>query len=363
VTRLFDDHAHPFPLVADRLSLNAITLDVRPGRDAAQRRVESGPSRLVVEAIRVRLAALLGCQPDEVEAVRHAGAADDWPGYVAMLFADAGVAEMLLDGGPDRIGAARYEAVSGVTTRTLFRIESVVDPLLDQGADADEVLRAVETEVADAASAGAAGLKTVLAYRTGLDVDPDVTVAEARRSVAGSVPVRRRAKALRDLLLLRTLDQAAQLGLPVQVHTGFGDSDLILPASEPILLDALLRSPVGTAASVVLIHGGFPWHEQLGYLASVRPRVWAEYSLANLISPATTADRLLRLLDLAPTDRVMLGSDGHGSPETHWFAACVLRDAWDDVRQRLSGLARATWLDEVEDRIFLANARRLYRQA
>jgi predicted TIM-barrel fold metal-dependent hydrolase len=363
VTPFFDDHAHPFPLAADRLSLSAITLDVRPGRSAAQRRVDGGPSRLLVEAIRVRLAALLHCLPDEVEEVRDARAADDWPGYVAMLFADADVAEMLLDGGPDRIDASRYQAVSGVATRTLFRIESVVDPLLERGAGADDVLRAVETEVANAARAGVAGLKTVLAYRTGLEVDPAVSVEEARRSVSEPVPVRRRAKALRDLVLLRTLDQAAQLGLPVQVHTGFGDSDLVLRAAEPILLDALLRSPAGTAASVVLIHGGFPWHEQVGYLASVRPRVWAEYSLANLMSPATTADRLLRLLDLAPTDRVVLGSDGHGSPETHWFASCVLRDAWRDVRQRLAGTVRPVWLDDVEDRIFATNARRLYRQA
>jgi len=32
---------------------------------------------------------------------------------------------------------------------------------------------------------------------------------------------------------------------------------------------------------------------------------------------------LLRLLDLAPTGRLLVGSDGHGVPETHWFALGV----------------------------------------
>lgn len=362
MTQFFDDHAHPFSLEADRLNLSAITLDVRPGVDADRRRAQSGPSRLMVEAMRVRLARLLECQPDEVEEVRDDRAKVDWAGYVAMLFADADVGEMLLDGGPDRIEAEQYEAVSGVATRTLFRIESVIDPMLEQHAEADEILRAVEAAVDAAAQAGAAGLKTVLAYRTGLEVNPNTTLEQARRSAAERLPPNRGTKDLRDFVLLRTLDQAGQLGLSLQVHTGFGDSDLVLPHSEPILLDELLRSPIGSAASIVLIHGGFPWHEQVGYLASVRPRVWAEYSLANLMSPATTADRLLRLLDLAPTDRIVLGSDGHGVPETHWFAICVLRDAWREVRHRLGGVVRPGWLDKVEDRMFAANARELYRR-
>ena len=212
-----------------------------------------------------------------------------------------------------------------------------------------------------------AGLKTVLAYRTGLRVDPGTTLEQARDSVAHTatdgVAVRRRAKALRDLVLLRTLEQCAAHGLPLQVHTGFGDGDVRLVDAEPILLDDLLRTPVASAAPVVLIHGGFPWHEQVAYLAAVRPMVWAEYSLANLMSPTTTADRLLRVVDLAPTDRVLLGTDGHGPPETHWFAACVLREAWVDVRRRLDGTTRTAWLDEVEHGIFAGNARLLYRSS
>lgn len=355
---LVDDHAHPFPLEADRLDLAGISLDV--GVDGAARRTASGHTRVVVEVLRVRLAGLLGCLPEEVEAVRDARAAADWPGYVRALFADAGIEAMLLDGGPARVDLAGQAAVAGIETRELLRLEAVVDPMLLDGVDADEILATVATYVEEGARAGAAGLKTALAYRTGLAVDPDVTVEQARRSADGGAS-RRGAKALRDLVLLRTLDQCAALELPIQVHTGFGDSDLRLRDADPMLLDDVLRTTVGAAAPVVLIHGGFPWHEQVAYLAAVRPKVWAEYSLGNLMSPLTTADRLMRILDLAPTDRILLGSDGHGSPETHWFAMSVLCDAWRDVRDRLGTSVRASWLDEVEQRIFSANARALYR--
>ena len=173
--------------------------------------------------------------------------------------------------------------------------------------------------------------------------------------------MRRRAKALRDYLLRRTLAQCADLDLPIQVHTGFGDSDIRLGDANPILLDDLLRTPAGAAAKVVMIHAGYPWHEQLAYLALVHDNLYAELSLVNLFSPATTADRLLRLLDLAPADRLLLGTDGHGSPETHWFAATMLHRAWEQLSARLAAAARDSWRQAAAAQLFGGNARRVYR--
>ena len=96
------------------------------------------------------------------------------------------------------------------------------------------------------------------------------------------------------------LGTTADLGLPVQVHTGFGDSEIRLADSDPLLLEEVLRTPEGSAATVVLIHGSFPWAEQAAYLATARPNLWVELSLSNLFAPLHTADRLLRILDVAP---------------------------------------------------------------
>jgi len=242
----------------------------------------------------------------------------------------------------------------------LARVEPLVDRLIGAGASTAEILEAVDGMLEAATARGVVGLKTVLAYRTGLAVNPDVTLAAADTSLRSKAPIRRRGKAMRDLLMRHLLGRCADLRLPLQVHTGFGDSELRLVEADPLLLDDVLRTPEGEAARVVLIHGGFPWHEQVAYLAGVRPGVWVDFSLSNLISPATTADRLLRLIDLAPTSRLLLGSDGHGAPETHWFALGVLRDAWETVRERLGGKVRPGWLDAVEQAILVGNARSLY---
>jgi len=363
VIPLLDDHAHPFPLTADELDLASLSLSV--GAASASRRREAAPHRLVLETLRRDLAALLGCAADDVPAAR-ADAARDWPAYVRRLMGDAGIGGMLLDGGPDPLSPQRLDehaALAGVPTWSLLRIEAVIDPLLAAGADGPSIEAALRDAVAAGAQAGIAGLKSVIAYRTGLAVDPAVSAADAYRSAeAGDpgVPVRRRAKALRDHLVRRTLAQCADLGLPIQFHTGFGDAEIRLADANPVLLDDVLRTAEGAAAQVVLIHGGFPWHEELAYLTVVRDNVWAEYSLANLFSPATTADRLLRLLDLAPADRLLFGTDGHGSPETHWFAARVLRRAWDEVRRRAGGAARDGWWDATAERVFHGNAEALY---
>jgi hypothetical protein len=392
---IIDDHAHPFPLRPDVLDFAAITLDVNDDDGASARRRALAPGRLVLEAMRVRLAALLGCDPAEVEQAR-ADAATDWGGYLRRLFGDVGLAGMLLDGGTRFVGpqaiAGYRDLAGGVPMWPLLRLETVIDPLLAGGASADEILDSLERAVSAAAAAGAVGCKTVLAYRTGLAVDAGATLADARRSVrdagtgtptgpgaaagqtitagaaagpgiaAGAdLAVRRGGKALRDLALRRTLAQCGELGLPVQVHTGFGDSDIRLAEADPLGLDDLLRTSEARRAAVVLIHAAYPWHEKVAYLAAVRPSVWAEFSLVNLLSPATSADRLVKLIELAPAGRILVGSDGHGPPETHWFALRVLRDAWTQVRARLGGLARDSWLDDVEQAILAGNARKLYR--
>ena len=182
--------------------------------------------------------------------------------------------------------------------------------------------------MSEAADAGCVAYKTILAYRTGLAVDPTVDVDAAQRSLDPDVRSAGRGKALRDLVLRTALARAADLARPMQIHTGFGDSEVRLAESNPLLLEELLRSPARAAARVVLIHGSFPWHQQAAYLAATKPNVWVELSLSNLFAPVGTAQRLVEILDLAPAARVLLGTDGHGNPETHWFAARVLHDGW-----------------------------------
>ena len=67
------------------------------------------------------------------------------------------------------------------------------------------------------------------------------------------------------------------------------------------------------------------------------------------------------MLDLAPRGRVLLGSDGHGAPETHWFGCRNLLDAWSAVAARLAEAgARPGWVAATRRALFDDNATGLY---
>lgn len=363
---MIDDHVHPFPLDYVPLDLSGISLDVNRDEGAPQRRGTLAPGRLYLHLLQARLAGLLDVEFDDAVPARNERAAADWTGWVRRLFDDAEITGMVLDeagapGEPSTAGS--YAEAAGRPIWWMARIDPLVDQLLGQGASGAEVLAAVEEAMAQAAVQGCVAYKTILAYRTGLAVDPYVDLATAQRELdtEQDVPLRRRGKALRDLVIRRVLARAVDLGMPVQFHTGFGDSELRLAESDPMLLEGLLRTPEGEAARIVLIHGAFPWHEEAAYLASSKPNVWLELSLSNLFAPVGTADRLVRMLDVAPRGRLLLGSDGHGAPETHWFSCGVLRDAWQKVADVLNAAgARPAWIEATHDALLETNARELY---
>lgn len=361
---MIDHHCHPFSLEPGPLDLRQVTLDLVDGPDGDARRARLRPTFLWFELFRVRLAGHLGCSLDDVEAARQAAAERDYPGYVRGLFSAGGVDAMIMDpayppGSAERVG--ELESLAGCPVHLLLRIDTVVDEMLRQGVGYEELVGRFDDALEAAVCDGYRGLKTVLAYRTGLAVDPEATARAARVSLQENVPVMRRAKPLRDLLFRRALGFAADHGLPVQVHTGFGDSDLRLSQANPLHLEDLLRTPEGSKAKLALIHGSFPYHEEAAFLCATRPNVYVDFSLFNLFAPATVAQRLLRLVELAPTAKLLAGSDGHVVPESHWFAAAQARDAWQRLRGQLRSLgATNRWLDRAQAAIFADNARELY---
>jgi predicted TIM-barrel fold metal-dependent hydrolase len=361
---VIDDHVHPFPLEYTPFEPEDITLDVNRDEAAAQRRRSLAPGRLALHLMQVRLGALLGVDPDEAIVARNEKASAHWVRWLRRLFDDADINGMVIDeavGPTEQPALSSYAEAAGRPIWHMTRIDPLVDHLIEAGASAADIVAGVERYMADAAADGCVAYKTILAYRSGLAVDATVDLETAQRSLNSDLPVRRRGKALRDLVLRTALGRAADLGKPMQIHTGFGDSEVRLAESDPTLLEELLRSPEGAAATVVLIHGSFPWHQKAAYFAATKPNVWVELSLSNLFAPVGTAQRLVETLDIAPAGRILLGTDGHGVPETHWFAARALHDGWREAATRLAEAgAQQAWLDETRDAIFETNAREVY---
>src|SRR5205085_10756514 len=114
----------------------------------------------------------------------------------------------------------------------LLRLETFAQELILQHTTFSGMLDAFVAGVEGARASGHVGLKSIIAYRTGLDIEW-VTRDDAARAF-GMVKdqadregkIRLANKPLNDYLVLSALEIANKQELPIQFHTGFGDTDL-----------------------------------------------------------------------------------------------------------------------------------------
>ncbi len=282
----------------------------------------------------------------------RAGGARTWlvdTGYTAHNLTSPDELAVLADGRAYPV--TRLEAVA----------ENVGSAARDSGAAAgntgsaagwtDSVEQAVRAEVA----AGAVGLKTVVAYRCGLAVPAEppsaATVTHAAGRWLGGGGGRIADPVLCAWLVHLGVRLSAELGLPLQVHTGFGDPDVRLHLANPALLSDLLARTRHTGAVFMLLHC-WPYQRDAGYLAHVFGHVRVDVGLAVPYVGIRARAVLAELLELAPFRSVCFSSDGYGLPELHFLGARLWRRA-------LAGLV-ADWI--ADDVLTTPDADRLVRR-
>jgi hypothetical protein len=254
------------------------------------------------------LAEFFDLEPDERAVYEHRLASDPVE-YAASLLRATNTEVLLLDDGypPTDIGTAwdEFADMVGVPARPVLRLES--HPL---------------DEAESARESGYAALKTIAAYRGGLDRVSEHVVAALEANEAGGDP------------------------LPVQVHCGFGDWDLHLWRADPSYLKPLVERFRDT--SFVLLHC-YPFVREAGWLAHVYGNVWLDLSL-TIPHVARPVEALREALELAPVSKLLYASDAARTPELYLLAATWWRDALAEM------------LDEDDARLVLReNARALYR--
>jgi uncharacterized protein len=270
------------------------------------------------------LAAFFGCEPVEAAVYEHRLAADP-EAYASALLRATNTELLLVDDGFPPPGEAveweRLGELAGCASRPVLRIERVAGEL---GAEA------VSEAVAGARGQGFAGLKTIAAYRTGLEVE------RLEQFVVAALEANERTGA----------------PLPVQVHCGFGDSDLSLPSADPGHLKPLLER--FREMPFVLLHC-YPFVREAGWLAHVYGNVWFDLSL-TIPHVARPAEMLREALELAPVSKLLYASDAARTPELYYLAAKWWREALAEVLPELYG-EDAEW---AATRILRENALELY---
>lgn len=283
------------------------------------------------------------------------------------LLAASGTEALVVDHGfrsDDLFELDELSATTTIPVTELVRLEAVAQAVAEGGVSPGDYADALAHEITRRGET-AVGCKSVLAYRYGFDVDPSrPSPAEVAVAVERWLdPEGRPRGQLADPVLLRhALWCGVDTGLPLQLHTGFGDPDEDLHRSNPILLTAFCRATETIGTPIVLLHC-YPYHREAAWLAHVFRHVYFDVGLASTYVGFRAAELLAEALELAPFGKLLYSSDAFGLPELYLVAARAFRRS---VRAVLGGWQRTGEADSADVYRIAAmiageNARRLYR--
>jgi hypothetical protein len=267
----------------------------------------------------------LGCEPAEpaIIAAVATRSGDEW---IRECVVRGGVAGMVLDTGhPPKelvVPVADIAAASGVPCGWLVRIEKEAEDLLAASESLDDWLARVDAASEAGLDAGACGLKSIIAYRSGLGVGPvDRSEAEAAyaslaRAARAGAAVRLESKPLNDELVLRALAVCRRRDVPLQLHAGYGDRDIDLRQGTPFAFRWALESGGADGVQIVFLHAAWPHIRDLAVMAAVYHHLYVD--IATCIPPlghAALVESWREALAVAPITRIHASSDAAGVME------------------------------------------------
>lgn len=317
------------------------------------------------------LAAFFDCEPDEaaVLAVRQDR---DGREHAGELLRAANVEALLVDTGyppPEEVlPGTELGELGDCRVEPMLRLETLMERLLTERESLGETREALAEALDDVRGRGYVALKSIAAYRTGLDIrewpedDVEESFQEYRRA-AREGSTRLAHKPLLDALLHAAFAEAVRQEVPVQFHVGYGDADADLLLGNPLRLRAVLERPDYRGMPVVLLHECYPYTREGGYLAAVYQNVYLDLSYAiPLLGFGEMLSFTRAALGVAPTSKLLYGSDGIGVPELHWMGALDGRRVLGQALGELVAYGELN-LSEAEaagEDVLRGNATRLY---
>lgn len=300
-----------------------------------------------------QMAAFYGCQPIE-EDILFARNRLDSDSLIERLLRAANIDTLIFDPAyplPDECYSPEQLGQLGhCRAAKMLRLETLMQRLILNYADFDELVEHYSLELTNVRERGYCALKSIVAYRTGLDIaewSKEEAVAsfnEASAEAQGQGWLRITHKPLIDYLLHIAFQHAVEQELPIQFHTGYGDPDTDMRLGNPLHLRSILERSEYQPMPVVLLHESYPYTQLAAYLAAVYPNAYLDLSYT-----IPFVDRLEMLaftrqaLSVTPATKLMYSTDGINVPEMHWAGALRGRSI---IAQVLDEMIDANELDE-----------------
>jgi predicted TIM-barrel fold metal-dependent hydrolase len=255
-------------------------------------------------------------------------------GWAKLLIESANIKTMLMDygfRGNESYNHAEMKDLLPCRIEPILRLETVAQELILLQDTFDQFIDAFVAEVENAKANGYVALKSIIAYRTGLDIrewsrdEVESAFIQVKEQARRDGKIRLASPPINDLLVLKALEIANRQGMPIQFHTGYGDSDVNLLLANPLHFRPWLQSGKFSRVPWVILHMGYPYLRESAYLASIYPNIFVDLSLAIPFAVGDSQSMLIQLLGLAPTSKLLYASDGFSIPELFWLGAKVCR--------------------------------------
>jgi predicted TIM-barrel fold metal-dependent hydrolase len=336
--RLIDHHVHGVvPTTLDRPRFELLMNEGGMPAPLGTSHFDSPIGTAILTRCAPMLGLQVGCDPDDYLRAR----ADLGAEAVNRLFLQAADSERLLVDTGHRPGEVvepdEMSRLSGVPAHAVARIERVSEELA-QRCDGPQEFVAGLGAALDAAAADSVGFKTVVAYRYGFDLDATVpsddAVAQASEewftTIRHTGECRLDSPVLLSFLLHTAAEVAAARKLPLQIHAGFGDTDLTLHRSDPSVFTPWVRELGSRGVNLIFLHC-YPYQRQAAYLAEAYPNVYFDVGVTQHYTGASAGTMIAEALEIAPYTKLLYSSDGFGLAEFAYLSAILFRRHLDRI--------------------------------
>ncbi|KAG8699163.1 hypothetical protein FRC09_006784 [Ceratobasidium sp. 395] len=268
----------------------------------------------------------------------------DYTSFCQSLIKSAGIQAILIDDGfhsDDCYEIAWHDRLTPFPNKRIVRIETLFESIVERYAQpTTEFVEAIKRCVDDP---HVVGFKSIAAYRDGLDVDVGDTTDD------------------QDLVIQ-----------DVDTKKGGGRYKVITRETIRWLINITLSIASGkgkpTAKTYpnvpfVILHSGYPYARQAGYLATVYPNAYLDFGLAiPLLSGDGQRSLMRQLLELCPANKLLWSSDAALHPERFYLAAEQAKDAIAEVLAENITREEIFFDDAIKiaKRVFFENSNQLY---
>ncbi|NWL26625.1 amidohydrolase [Paenarthrobacter ureafaciens] len=284
-----------------------------------------------------------------------------------LLLRSTGTSDYLLDTGipdPRLLSPAGMAERANARSHEIVRIERVAESLAGESSAAAFV--SGFPDVLGARTKDAAGLKSIIAYRHGFDIPAErPSKHEVQRAADEWFRTSEATGNFRvtDPVLLRAgLWAGIDTGLPIQLHTGYGDGDVELFRADPSRLNPLFQATRTLGVDFMLLHC-YPFIREAGILAQIFPHVYLDVGLVSHYLGPSTGKAIREAMEIAPFSKVLYSSDAFGLAEHYAVSAALWRAEFAALMDEWvgSGWATPDDADRITSMVARGNAQRVYK--